>query len=181
MRRIAVLGGGAWGTALALTALRAGNDVSLWAREAEAAEAIAEGRNPRYLPDMAFETGIAASTDMARSLAGAEAVLAVVPAQSLRSVLAQAAPHLPRDVPVVLCAKGIESGTGKLLSEIAAEHRRRTAEAPGVVAPLLDAAFLVPTRRRARFQSAAQKVARQISEAGAQMTLTPPASVQRAA
>jgi hypothetical protein len=60
------------------------------------------------------------------------------------------------------------------LSEIAAEHRRRTAEAPGVVAPLLDAAFLVPTRRRARFQSAAQKVARQISETGAQMTLTGP-------
>ena len=60
------------------------------------------------------------------------------------------------------------------LAGIAAEHRRRTAEAPGVVAPLLDAAFLVPTRRRARFQSAAQKVARQISETGAQMTLTGP-------
>jgi hypothetical protein len=60
------------------------------------------------------------------------------------------------------------------LSGIAAEHRRRTAEAPGVVAPLLDAAFLVPTRRRARFQSAAQRVARQISEAGAQMTVTGP-------
>jgi hypothetical protein len=60
------------------------------------------------------------------------------------------------------------------LAEIAAEHRRRTIEAPGVVAPLLDAAFLVPTRRRARFQSAAQKVARQVSETGAQMTLTGP-------
>ena len=60
------------------------------------------------------------------------------------------------------------------LAGIAAEHRRRTAEAPGVVAPLLDAAFLVPTRRRARFQSAAQKVARQISETGAEMTLTGP-------
>jgi hypothetical protein len=60
------------------------------------------------------------------------------------------------------------------LAGIAAEHRRRTAEAPGVVAPLLDAAFLVPTRRRARFQSAAQDVARQISETGAQMTLTGP-------
>ena len=60
------------------------------------------------------------------------------------------------------------------LAEIAAEHRRRTGEAPGVVAPLLDAAFLVPTRRRARFQSAAQKVARQVSETGAQMTLTGP-------
>ena len=60
------------------------------------------------------------------------------------------------------------------LAGIAAEHRRRTTEAPGVVAPLLDAAFLVPTRQRARFQSAAQKVARQVSETGAQMTLTGP-------
>ena len=60
------------------------------------------------------------------------------------------------------------------LAEIAAEHRRRSNEAPGVVAPLLDAAFLVPTRRRARFHSAAQQVARQVSETGAQMTLTGP-------
>ena len=60
------------------------------------------------------------------------------------------------------------------LAEIAAEHRRRTSETPGAVAPLLDAAFLVPTRRRARFQSAAQKVAQQVSETGAQMTLTGP-------
>lgn len=121
MRRIAVLGGGAWGTALALTALRAGNDVSLWAREPDAARAISAGQNPRYLPDMTFETGIAAGTDIARSLAGAEAILAVVPAQSLRAVLAQAAPHMPKNAPVLLCAKGIESGSGKLLSEIASE------------------------------------------------------------
>ena len=60
------------------------------------------------------------------------------------------------------------------LAGIAAEHRRRTSEAPGAVAPLLDAAFLVPTRHRARFQSAAQKVARQVSRTGAQMTLTGP-------
>jgi hypothetical protein len=60
------------------------------------------------------------------------------------------------------------------LAGIAAEHRRRTSEAPGAVAPLLDAAFLVPTRQRARFQSAAQKVARQVTRTGAQMTLTGP-------
>jgi hypothetical protein len=60
------------------------------------------------------------------------------------------------------------------LAEIAADHRRRTSEAPGAIAPLLDAAFLVPTRRRARFQSAAQKVAQQVSATGAQMTLTGP-------
>jgi hypothetical protein len=60
------------------------------------------------------------------------------------------------------------------LAELSAEHRRRTAEAPGAVAPLLDAAFLVPTRQRARFQSAAKKVAKDVSASGAQMTLTGP-------
>ena len=60
------------------------------------------------------------------------------------------------------------------LADIAAEHRRRTSETPGAVAPLLDAAFLVPTRRRARFKSAAQKVAQQVLETGAQMMLTGP-------
>jgi hypothetical protein len=60
------------------------------------------------------------------------------------------------------------------LAELSADHRRRTAEAPGAVAPLLDAAFLVPTRQRARFQSAARKVAKNVSATGAQMTLTGP-------
>jgi hypothetical protein len=60
------------------------------------------------------------------------------------------------------------------LAELSSEHRRRTAEAPGAVAPLLDAAFLVPTRQRARFQSAAKKVAKTVSTTGAQMTLTGP-------
>ena len=60
------------------------------------------------------------------------------------------------------------------LAELSAEHRRRTAEAPGAVAPLLDAAFLVPTRQRARFQSAAKKVAKNVSDTGAQMTVTGP-------
>ena len=60
------------------------------------------------------------------------------------------------------------------LSEIAAEHRRRESETPGVIAPLLDAAFLVSTRRRARFKTEAQKVAQHVSDAGARMTLTGP-------
>ncbi|WP_442581386.1 NAD(P)H-dependent glycerol-3-phosphate dehydrogenase [Mesorhizobium sp. ASY16-5R] len=121
MSRLAILGGGAWGTALALTALRAGHGVSQWAREAEAANAISAGGNPRYLPGMAFEAGIEATTDIGTAVSGAEAVLAVVPAQSLRVVLAQAAPSLSSGLPLVLCAKGIEGGTGKLLSEVAAE------------------------------------------------------------
>ena len=60
------------------------------------------------------------------------------------------------------------------LAALAADHRRRTGETPGVVAPLLDAAFLVPTRRRGKFRSAAQKAAERVTESGAQMTLTGP-------
>ncbi|MGN6143340.1 MAG: NAD(P)H-dependent glycerol-3-phosphate dehydrogenase [Mesorhizobium sp.] len=119
--RVAVLGGGAWGTALALAMLRAGHAVSLWARDGETVEAISRGENPRYLPGIPIEHGIAATTDIGTALAGADCVLAVVPAQSLRGVLAKAKPHMPADVPLVLCAKGIERETGALLSSIVAE------------------------------------------------------------
>jgi glycerol-3-phosphate dehydrogenase (NAD(P)+) len=119
--RVAVLGGGAWGTALALAMLRAGHAVSLWARDGETVEAISRGENPRYLPGIPIEHGIAATTDIGTALAAADCVLAVVPAQSLRGVLGKAKPHMPADVPLVLCAKGIERDTGALLSSIVAE------------------------------------------------------------
>ncbi len=117
----AVLGGGAWGTALALAALRAGQSVSLWARDAEMCAAIGRGENPRYLPGIAFDTGIAATTDLGAALGGADCVLAVTPAQSLRAVLREVKPHMPAGIPLVLCAKGIERETGALLSSIVAE------------------------------------------------------------
>ncbi len=119
--QVTVLGGGAWGTALALAMLRAGHAVSLWARDADSVAAIAKGQNPRYLPNISFETGIVATTDLASALAGADCVLVVTPAQALRSVLSEAKPHVAVHVPLVLCAKGIERDTGRLLSDIAAE------------------------------------------------------------
>src|SRR5690606_10438933 len=109
--RVAVLGGGAWGTALALAMLRAGHEVSLWARDGETVEAISRGENPRYLPGIPIEHGIAATTDLGTALADAGCVLAVVPAQSLRAVLNAARPHIPAGAPLVLCAKGIERDT----------------------------------------------------------------------
>ncbi len=121
MSRICVLGGGAWGTALALVALRAGHSVILWARGDEVARDIGAGRNERYLTGITFETGIVATSDIGVAMADADAVLVVTPAQSLRPVLAEAGPHLEPEVPLVLCAKGIEKCTGKLLSEIAGE------------------------------------------------------------
>lgn len=119
--RVAVLGGGAWGTALALAMLRAGHDVRLYARDAETVAAIARGENPRYLPGIMIEPGIAATSGMAEALDGADCVLAVTPAQSLRDVLATARNHVPQGAPLVLCAKGIERGTGALLSAIVEE------------------------------------------------------------
>ncbi|MGB5802261.1 MAG: NAD(P)H-dependent glycerol-3-phosphate dehydrogenase, partial [Mesorhizobium sp.] len=105
----------------ALAMLRAGHAVRLWAREENTVAALNRGENPAYLPGIALDTGIAATTDMATALAGADCVLAVTPAQSLRSVLAAARPLMPEGVPLVLCAKGIERDTGALLSTIASQ------------------------------------------------------------
>ena len=120
--RFCVLGGGAWGTALAMTARRAGHEVSLWARDEATVEAINRDRaSPRYLPGVAIDAGIRAATDAAVALAGADHVLAVVPAQTLRGVLAVAAPHMPEGATLVLCAKGIERATGRLMTEVVSE------------------------------------------------------------
>jgi glycerol-3-phosphate dehydrogenase (NAD(P)+) len=116
--KVTVLGGGAWGTALALAMLRAGHAVTLWARDGESVAAIARGTNPRYLPGITFETGITATTDLAQALAGTDCVLVVTPAQALRSVLTEVKQHIADDVPLVLCAKGIERDTGRLLADI---------------------------------------------------------------
>ncbi|MBA1143979.1 NAD(P)H-dependent glycerol-3-phosphate dehydrogenase [Mesorhizobium neociceri] len=116
--RVAVLGGGAWGTALALAMLRADHDVRLYARDDETVAAIRDGENPRYLPGIAIEPGIAATSDIGTALTDADCVLAVAPAQALRAMLTTARPHMPKGIPLVLCAKGIERDTGALLSAI---------------------------------------------------------------
>lgn len=118
--RIAVLGGGAWGTALALQMQRAGHAVRLWARDPAAVAGLRAGANPRYLPGLSLGP-IHADTDAVAVLDGATHVLSVVPAQALRGVLEAVAPHMPAEASLVLCAKGIERGTGKLLSAIVAE------------------------------------------------------------
>jgi glycerol-3-phosphate dehydrogenase (NAD(P)+) len=119
--RIAVLGGGAWGTALACVAARAGSEVTVWTRKPVLAAAIAGGRNPDYLPDIALPDGIAATADMGAALRGAEAVLIVVPAQSVRAVMAEAAKHLPDRIPAVLCAKGVERESLKRMTQVLGE------------------------------------------------------------
>ena len=119
--RVTVLGGGAWGTALAMQMRRAGHDVRLWARDAETVAAIRRGENPRYLPGVTIDAGIEATTDSAEALDRAGCVLAVTPAQALRDVLGSVGRDVPAGAPLVLCAKGIEHETGLLLSQIAGE------------------------------------------------------------
>ncbi|MGA7711940.1 MAG: NAD(P)H-dependent glycerol-3-phosphate dehydrogenase [Rhizomicrobium sp.] len=118
-QKIGVIGAGAWGTALALIAARAGRRVTLWARETEVVESIRQtGRNAQFLPDIALPPGIVATDDLATAAGAAEALLIVVPAQHLRASLAAVAVCAPRGIPLVLCAKGIERPSGKLPTEI---------------------------------------------------------------
>ena len=122
MRRIAIIGGGAWGTALALVAARAGARVMLWARDPAIVAGINEQHeNTVYLPGIALDSAIAATTDLEIVLDGAEAALLVVPAQFMRGVLAQLQPLLRGRMPLLLCAKGIETESLRTMSELSAE------------------------------------------------------------
>ena len=121
MSAVGVIGGGAWGTALAQTAARAGLTPSLWAREADVVEQInAQHENALFLPGVALDPALRATGDLA-DLAGADLILAAVPAQHLRSMLQQFAQHCRTGTPIVLCAKGIEQGSLKLMSQVLAE------------------------------------------------------------
>jgi glycerol-3-phosphate dehydrogenase (NAD(P)+) len=116
---INVVGGGAWGTALANAAAAAGHPVTLWLRDPEAAARLdAERENPRYLPGVPLQAGIHA-TALSEELAGARATLLVVPAQTVRGVLEALREPLASAGPVILCAKGIERGTDSFLSAVA--------------------------------------------------------------
>jgi glycerol-3-phosphate dehydrogenase (NAD(P)+) len=119
--RVAVLGGGAWGTALALTAARAGRDVVLWARDEATAAAINQrSENPRYLPGVALAPHIRA-TGVLSEIERPDAILFAVPAQEFRNVATKLSGQLIRGIPIVISAKGIERDTGKRLSEVAAD------------------------------------------------------------
>ncbi len=118
--RIGIVGAGAWGTALAMVARRAGREVMMWAFEPEVAAAINDDHeNPLYLPGRPLDAAIGASASLADA-AAADAVLLVTPAQRLRAVGEALRPHLASDVPVVVCAKGVERGSGALMSEVVA-------------------------------------------------------------
>ena len=118
---VGVIGGGAWGTALAQTLRLAGRDVMLWAREPEVVADI-NGRhvNATFLPGIELDEGLRA-TDRLADMAGTDAILMVAPAQHVRAVAHELRPHLMPGHPVVNCAKGIERTTGRLMGEVLAE------------------------------------------------------------
>jgi glycerol-3-phosphate dehydrogenase (NAD(P)+) len=118
--QIAVVGGGAWGTALALTCARAGRMVSLWEADPANAAHLAVHRESRFLPGVRLDDRIAVVADLAEA-ARTEAVLLVVPAQALRVVTKALSPLLAPSTPVIVCAKGIERGTQKFMTEVVAE------------------------------------------------------------
>lgn len=120
-RTAGVIGAGAWGTALAQVCARAGLAVTLQAREAEVIDSIAARRvNEAFLPGVELDPAIRATSDMAE-LAGCDLILAVPPAQHMRATLAAFAPHARPEVPIVLCSKGIERGSLKLMTEVLSE------------------------------------------------------------
>ena len=117
---VAVIGAGAYGTALACAAKRAGRDVTLFARSADTAAQIKATRQNPKLPGISLDAGIGITADMAEA-ARANIVLLATPAQSLREAAAALAPLLTASTPVVACAKGIERGTHRFMTEVIAE------------------------------------------------------------
>jgi glycerol-3-phosphate dehydrogenase (NAD(P)+) len=121
MKTAGVIGGGAWGTALASVCARAGLETTLWAREPEVVEAInARRQNSLFLPGVDLDPQIRATGDFV-DLAGCDLILAVPPAQHLRATLAAFTPHARPGLPIALCAKGVEQSTLKLMTEVLAE------------------------------------------------------------
>ena len=122
MARIAVIGGGAFGTAMACVVRRSGHEVALWALEPEVVEDVnVRRRNEHFLPGVLLPEGIRATGDIAGAAAGAEFLLLAPPAQRMREVAKRLAPALARGTPVVSCSKGLEQGSLSLMPEVLAE------------------------------------------------------------
>jgi glycerol-3-phosphate dehydrogenase (NAD(P)+) len=123
MSRAAIIGGGAFGTAMACVLSRSGHDTLIWAREPEVVEAVnSHSTNPLFLRDVALPPAVRATGDLAAVTAGRDFILVAAPAQHLRAVVRVMRPHVRPGIPVVTCSKGIERGTGALMPEVIAEE-----------------------------------------------------------
>ena len=117
---VAVLGAGAWGTALALAALRAGRKTTLWVREDEVLAGIRAGTGNAFLPGVEIPKELAVTGDVAEAC-GADVLLLAVPAQVLHAFADHIKPLVAPGTPLVICAKGIEKDSGKLVTEMLAD------------------------------------------------------------
>jgi glycerol-3-phosphate dehydrogenase (NAD(P)+) len=121
---VAVIGAGAWGTALAAVAARAGRSVMLYARNENAARAISTSRSNPKLPGVQLDADIEVTADIGHA-ASADIILIATPAQNLRAAAAALGGHVAAGTPLVACAKGIERGTHKFMTEVIAEAAPR--------------------------------------------------------
>ena len=118
IKRVGIVGGGAWGTALATVIARADGEALIWAREPDVVTSINETRvNAVFLPDVDLPAGISATGDLA-DMANTDAILAVTPAQALRQVASDLARSVAPGCPIALCSKGIEADTNLLMSQV---------------------------------------------------------------
>ena len=121
-KRVAVIGAGSWGTALAILAARNHDDVRLWARESEVAVSIqTDRRNPFYLSDFELPKNITATTSLELALDSADVVLNVVPSHAVREVASAMKPFLTPDIVFVSATKGVENGTLMRMSQVVAD------------------------------------------------------------
>ncbi|MFN3826020.1 MAG: NAD(P)H-dependent glycerol-3-phosphate dehydrogenase [Micavibrio sp.] len=121
MTTIGIIGAGAWGTALAQNLALNNHNVMLWARDPALADDInITHHNRRYLPETQLHPAVKATSDL-KSACASDVLLVVIPAQHMRSILTQAAPFIEPDKKIVLCSKGIEIETGKLMSDVAGD------------------------------------------------------------
>jgi len=171
LKHIAVLGGGAWGTALALTCARAGRSVTLWEHDVGNIERLRNNRESAFLPGITLDERIVVAADLAAA-AGADAILVVVPAQAVRGVMQKLSPLLAQNVPVIVCAKGIERGSKKFMTEVIAEC------APKAIAAILsgpsfaaDVARGMPTA--VTLAAADSKLAAELAQAVGSATFRP--------
>lgn len=124
-RRVAVLGAGSWGTALAVHLGRVGHDVTLWARDAALADDMRARRaNAVYLPDVTLPASVAVTPRLTEALAGAHLVVSAVPSHGCRAVIRDASAHLPAGAVLVSAAKGLETDTLLRMSEVVAQETR---------------------------------------------------------
>jgi len=118
MTKIAVIGAGAWGTALAMVGARSGCTVGLWAHEPETVTSIRDrGQNMLFLPGFDIDNKIVATNSVKEAVAGAELVLLATPAQHVGSASAVLA-NLDEQPPAIICAKGIDCESGRLMTEV---------------------------------------------------------------